>query len=266
MTLQEQILSNSGIDADIEYLEEGIRFFKNSTKMDKLAKKLSKKHEKLVNKSDMENAKALSALISEIDKVSKKFKQVEEKFKAAKGKENKKAIKSEYAQLEKEFKKLIDIAKKDSTKKALIAAGGLALVVGILAAGIFGLSSLGQGTLENAGTNLQARAGKMNLAKTTQTTSSDGVADIVGKAGTRIAGNITYDTVIKSTNKDLVQSATVAGATAGGVLGAGVLGKLRKMGQNNKTIAQTVSAIEELKTTEKKKGVEKSDEGDQAEA
>jgi len=266
MTLQQEILENSGIEPDLVYLEEGIRFFKNSTKMDKLAKKLSKKHEKLVKKSDMENAKALQSLVQEINKVSDKFKQVEEKFKQAKGKENKKAIKSEYARLEKDFKKLVDVAKKDATKRALIAAGGIAIVVAILAAGIFGFTSLGQTTLEGAATNLDARASKIGLARTTRTTGSDGIVDVVGKTGTRIVGNVTYDTVIKSTNKDLVQAATVAGATGAGVLGAGVIQKLRKMGQNNKTIAQTVAAIEDLKSAEKKKSVEKSDEGDQAEA
>lgn len=264
MTLQEQIRGNSGI-SDIEYLEEGIVFFKNSTKMKRLSKNLSNKREKLIKKSDMENAKALSALITEIDTIVKKFEAVEQKFKQAKGKEAKGNIKQEYKNLEKEFKKLLKVARKDSTKKALIAVGGLAIVAGVIAAGIFGLQSLETtGVLDNAGANVDARLRKANLINTTQTTGSDGVQEIIGKTGQRVAGSFVYDQIIKSTNKDLVQAATITGATAGGVVGAGVLQKLRKMGQKNKTIADTVAALEDLKSAEIKSGRADDNEGDES--
>lgn len=263
MDLYEEIRGNAGV-SDIEYLEEGIVFFKNSTKMKRLAKGLAKKHEKLVKKGDLENSKALSVLILEVDLIAKKFESVENEFKLSKGKEAKTKAKEKYADLEKEFKKLVVIAKKDSTKKALIAVGGLALVVGVLAAGLFGLNSLyNSGVIDNAGTNIQMRAEKVFMNKEADAAlKGANSTDALKNMATRGGLNIMYSGIIKATNNDLVKTATLAGATAGGVLSIGVLNKLRNMGRKDKTIAATVKAIEELKMAERKTEESKTSEGD----
>lgn len=272
MNLYEEIRGNAGV-SDV-YLEEGIVFFKNSSKLKRLLKSLSKKHEKLVKKSDMSNAKALSVLITELTKVTVKFESVEQKYKDVKGKDEKKNVKAEYTALEKEFKKLIDVARKDSTKKALIAVGGLAVVVGILAAGIFGLQSLQtSGVLDNAVENVGARVNKTQLKNMSDAavldtagsnSQSGSIMGTVEATAVRGATNVALDNAIKATNKDLVQAATVTGATAGGILSVGIINKLRKIGQKNKTIAATVAAIEDLKSTEKKESRADDNEGDES--
>ena len=262
LTLQEEIRNNSGISEDIVYLEEGIVFFKNSSKMKRLGKSLAKKHEKLVKKGDIENAKALAALVHEIDVIAEKFRKVEEKYKNT---VQKSKVKAEYADLETEYKKLITIAKKDSTKKALIATGGLVLVAGVLVAALFGFDSLYQaGTLDNAAGNIEMRAEKslFNKEASAAIANSKGGLDAVSNMATRAAGNTMYDQVIKATNKDLVKTVSAAGATVGGLLGVGVMSKLQKMGTKNKTISSTVKVLQDLKAAEKFKKKGSSSEGD----
>jgi hypothetical protein len=265
MTIYEDIRKHSGIE-DVEYLEEGIVFFKNSNKMKRLSKYLVKKHEGLVKKNRSSEATALAILIKEIEKVADKFEEVEKEFKFAKGKENKNKAKQKYESLEKDFGKLVDIANKESTKKILIATGTAALVVGVLAAGVFGFMSLANaGVLANVDTNLGARMALRDLNAQSVPAPNDTALDLIRKrTESAVVGNILSDT-IKKTNQDLVTTATTAGIAAGGVLSVGVLGELRKVGLQNKTIADTVRAIEDIKASEKGKQISNDSEGDESE-
>lgn len=271
MDLYEEIRGNSGI-SDIEYLEEGIVFFKNSTKMKRLGKNLISKHAKLIKKGDLTNAKALNILTVEVNKIAKEFEDVEKKFKAAKDKDAKDEVRKEYADLEKHFKKIVNVAKKDSTKRALIAVGGLALLVGVLAAGIFGIISMDNaGITKAAADNLGARSDilKMDrlsdaeaLRKTGGKVTGVPSVDRFTAGGARVAANFLSNQVVRSTNKELVQASMIVGGTAAGVLSVPVIGQLRKLGLKNKTIADTVAAIESIQKSDKKPKEDKGSEGD----
>lgn len=259
-SIYEEIRGNSGIN-EIEYLEEGILFFKNSDKMKRLANKLNQKHIQLTKKNQMSEASALAILIREIEKISKEFAVVELEFRHSKGKDQKDLVKAKYAKLEKSFNELIKISNKETTKKAIMAAGVGALVVGVLAAGAFGIYSLAQaGIVDSAALNVKTRMEELQLGKETRVDPNDSNTDALKKFAQRSVGGAVLSRTIMATNKDLMAVATTAGATAAGVLSASVIAELRKIGLENKTIAATVKAIENIKASEGKTKTEKKEE------
>lgn len=261
--IYEDIRKYSGVE-DIEYLEEGIMFFKNSSKIKRLAKKLIQKHATLIKKGKSSEASALNVLIKETEKIGNKFEEVEREFRSTKDKDSKKKIKAKYESLEKDFKKLIDIANQESVKRALIATGTAALIVGVLAAGVFGFISLkNTGVLANVESNIGARVQLRDLKAQNIPSASDTPLDQITKMGTRTLSGALLTNTIKKTNQDLVTTASLAGATAAGVLSASVIGDLRKMSQNDKTIANTLRVIENIKSAEKKGNISSGNEGDE---
>ena len=248
MDLQEEIRDIAGID-EIEYLSEGIVFFKNSKKIGRLAKVINKKREKLLNKGDMASAQALKPLYDEAIKVADAFDKLENEFKSSKGNDKTK-IKAKYKEAEVRFKKLLKIAKKDSTKKALLAAGGLAVIAAIMVAAVFGIQSFqASGVLAGAGDNVGARVANFKNAKVPDGAifnTGNARANIgLGRAAKNIA-NFANDSKIQQTNKDLMKVAGVAGGVGAGVVSADLIRKLKTAGRNNKTIADTAIALEAI--------------------
>ena len=248
MDLYEEIRNNAGVD-DIEYLSEGIVFFKNSKKIGRLAKYINKKREKLMNKGDMASAQALKPLYDEAMKVADSFEKLENEFKTSKGNDKTK-VRAKYKEAEQKFRRLLKVAKKDSTKKALAAAGGIAVVAGIIIAAVFGIQSLGaSGALAGASDNLGARVANFKNARVPDGAIFD-TGNVranmgLGRAAKNIA-NFANDQTIKNTNKDLMKVAGTAGGIGAGIISADLLNKLRKAGKTNKTIADTAIALEGL--------------------
>ena len=248
MNLYEEIRGNAGID-DIEYLSEGIVFFKNSKKIGRLAKYINNKREKLMKKGDMASAQALKPLYDESMKVADAFEAIENEFKNSKGNDKTK-VKAKYKDAEQKFKKLLKIAKKDSTKKALAAGGGIAVVIALIVAAVFGLQSLqASGALSGAGENIGARVANFKNSRVPNSsvfnTGNTAADEGLGKA-TKGIFNFANDQKIKATNKDLMKVVGTAGGLGGGILSAGLIGKLRKAGKTNKVIADTAFALDGL--------------------
>jgi len=248
--LYNDIRKNAGID-DV-YISEGIVFFKNSNKIKRLSKYLEKKHQQLIKKNMINDANALAELIMVVNSIANKFEEVENDFKNSKDKRVKNALKQKYENLESEFKKMLDVAKKESVKKALAATGALAAFAGILTAGIFGFMSFkNTGVLDTAMDNLAARKELIDLNKKTLQPTDDKI-EMLKRAGSNIVGGAVLRSFIKNTNQELVTVATAAGATVGGVLSVEAIHKLKKSSIKDKTIADTIRAIEELKQYEEK--------------
>jgi len=248
MNLYEEIRNNAGID-DVEYLSEGIVFFKNSKKIGRLAKLINRKREKLMKKGDMASAQALKPLYDKSIKVADSFEKLENEFKVSKGNDKTK-IKAKYNEAEQEFKNLLKVAKKDSTKKALISAGGAAIVIGILIAAVFGLQTLkDSGALSGVNDNVEARIANLKNSRVPDNAifnTGNNKADVgLGKLAKNVAG-FANDQTIKNTNKDLMKLVLGVGAVSGGLLGNGLLKKIRNAGRTNKTIADTAIALEDL--------------------
>jgi len=248
MNLYEEIRDIAGVD-DVEYISEGIVFFKNSSKIKRLAKYINQKREKLLKKGDMKTAKELKPLYDEAIKVANTFEILENEFKKAKGSE-KGEVKAKYKLAEVQFRKLIKIAKKDSTKRALAVAGGVAVVAAILVAGIFGLQSLqASGALAGAESNIGARVANLKNSRVPDSaitnTGNLGVDRALGR-GIKGIANFANDQNIKATNKDLLKTVGVGGAVAGGLISTKLIQRLKKEGRKNKLIADTALALESL--------------------
>lgn len=240
--VKSEILKNSGLNEEV--LEEGIVFFKNSKKIQRLSNALTKKADKLSAKGNIEAAKELFRFSREANKIANKFKQLEDEFSIFGSKTEKERIKADYEKVTNEFSSLIQIAKDERFKKTVATAKGLAIVAAILFAGgtlLAGMES-SMGTLTKAGENLGARASNL----VTTSSSTDTITDIAGRRAERMAKGI----YIKQTNDALMKTALASGATVGTVVGSGVLNKLKKSGIKNKAISDTVRAIEELKSVE----------------
>ena len=104
-------------------LNEGIKYFKFSARIDSYIKKLDKKKVK-----DGE----LSELISQMKVLQKSFKNLELEYKQAETKEQFKDIKARWQVLKVKNEKLIALLRKDEIKKTAIIIGVLALLLSIL--------------------------------------------------------------------------------------------------------------------------------------
>lgn len=151
MNLQEEILKNAGITD--EYIVEGIKFFKNSVRLDKLIKKIEVE-DIYKNNADV---KKFIALAKEI---KMDFMTIENKYAKA-SKEEKADIKMEYKNLSSKNYKLIQLINKETFKKALkgtgIALGVLSILFFIfMSTGIFDASMITAGAKQiNRGRDLQ---------------------------------------------------------------------------------------------------------------
>jgi len=99
-------------------LNEGIKYFKISSRIDEYIKKINKK--KIENDS-------LSSLVEELKKLQKSFKKLESEYKSTSSKEELKNIKAKWKVLKIKNKKILNLIKREDIKKA-------AVVVGIFAA------------------------------------------------------------------------------------------------------------------------------------
>lgn len=104
------------IDTD-ETLEEGIRFFKTSKKLEKLSRAISNKLERL---EEPEDRRKVITLLNKLDRLAEKFDKVETLYKIEKiKKEGHPVAEREYNQLTLDFSEIIRLAKRESTKNVL---------------------------------------------------------------------------------------------------------------------------------------------------
>lgn len=242
--LKVEILKNSGLNEEVEQLNEGLVFFKNSKKIKRLARAITKKADKLAKKGKGEEANSLYRFSKEAIKVANRFEKLEKEFSFFGSKDEKEDIKARYESVKEEFSELLKIAKEDSFKRAITLVKGIAIVASILFAGGVIMNGMenSSGVFTNAANNLGAR-----IANTQTVTGSPGV--MAKEAGERIARGV----LIRQTNDDLASAALATGATVGSVIGAGALNDMKKAGVRNKTITDTVRTIEDLKSQEEKK-------------
>jgi hypothetical protein len=252
MNLMEHMRDNAGVE-DIEYLSEGIVFFKNSSKIKRLAKIIERKREKMMTKGDLATAKELKPVVEESLKVAIAFEHIERMFKEAKTKEAKTEARAKYKVAEQKFKNLLKIIKKEDTKKALAVTGSLVAVAAIIMAGGIGIQSLNSsGVLSSALTNIGSRINKVKVGATPDvallggSTGSDAV-DSKLASGARLGLNFVNDQKIKRTNDALLKTVGTAGATVGGLASVGFIKKLTESGRKNKVLADTARALEDLK-------------------
>lgn len=253
MTLVEEMRKNAGLINEEQILTEGIKFFKNSKKITKLANKLEKKANKLFDKDNVEGSKELSKFVSETKNIADKFQKLEDEYKNAKDKDKKKELKTKYSSLEKEFQKLLKILKQEKVKKSLVEVGGLALAASIVFAGGLSLYAMevNHGMLSGAADNLAARGASVTG---TSVAGATGGGEVNVKNYLEDSFNkLILDNEIRRTNQNLIGTATVGGATIGSVFGTGVISKLEKNKAENKAINSTVNVLKDLKRLEKNK-------------
>lgn len=144
---------------DFVTIEEGIRFFKTSKKIDKLinrAKKKLENFERKVDKNAEKKVKEIKDKIEQLEKLLPQFKELEEKYKKADSKEQKKNIKEERKKIAKANKKVL----RDGTLMIALTLGlsivsVLAIFAGFISVGSGAMaakeifSSLGLGSINN---------------------------------------------------------------------------------------------------------------------
>jgi hypothetical protein len=130
MELREEILLNSGYSDNEIVLTEGIRFFKNSKRLRKLANVILDKVNK--TKDPRVNKKELINLVKKIEFVAQKFEKVEIKFASSKDSGEKKDLKSKYKLLRTKYIEILKILRKEEVKKALKVLGLVGAVAGVV--------------------------------------------------------------------------------------------------------------------------------------
>lgn len=241
MSIKQEILKNTGLNEEV--LEEGIFFFKNSKKINRLAGKLEKKAEKLFKKGDISGSRELYKFLNEARGIATRFENLENQFSFFMNKENKELLKKKYNDLSLEFSKLLGIAKNEAFKSAALKVGGLAIVAAIIFAGGIFLTNLEfqHKTFSFAKENIAARFMKRRPA-------GPGVAGAVTSTMDRLSA----DAVIRRTNDDLLSASVGVGATVAGAIGGNALMRMKRYKLENKTMNDTVRTLEDLKSYEEK--------------
>lgn len=96
-------------------LEEGIRFFKDSKRLNKLALVIEKKY---VKAKDETSKNVLKQTVSKIKLAASQFEDLEKRYSS-----NKKIVKDEYKNLKRQYVEIFDYIKKQNIKKILISVG-----------------------------------------------------------------------------------------------------------------------------------------------
>lgn len=128
MKLMEDLLEDC---EEVEGLEEGVKYFKVSKRLNKLAIRLQAKTK------EVPQAKGL---ISKVKSAAKKFEALENSFKS--GTITKAQARVKYDGIKKDYKEVMSALKKKELMTALKVAGAIAIVAGIVAAILFGLGPL----------------------------------------------------------------------------------------------------------------------------
>ena len=153
--MKEELVLNNNIDDDFEELEEGIRFFKASKRLEKLAKSLERKANR--------NPEVLS-LVPKVRQAAKSFKTVEDSF--ANGTLTKAKAKAKLNTLKKQYSAIMKELRKKEIKDALKIAGIAAAVAGVIAAIVFGNRLISQMALMS-GHNVIAGTAKLTQGNAT---------------------------------------------------------------------------------------------------
>jgi hypothetical protein len=114
MSLKSQLQYASGVNTD--FLTEGIRFFRNSKRIEKL---INKFQSALPMAKDTETRQDVSNYIRELQRAKLDFEAVEQKFSSG----NKEEAKDEYKQLKIKFASIITEINKETVKKFMIIGG-----------------------------------------------------------------------------------------------------------------------------------------------
>lgn len=109
-----------------ESLNEGIKFFKQSAKIEKIIKIIRKQ---AIKKNYLNLSQPL---LRKLEEIKIKFAIIEDKFDAAKEKEEKQELKKEYSELSVKYNELLNVMKDPGVVKAIKVLG-----IGSLVAGIF---------------------------------------------------------------------------------------------------------------------------------
>lgn len=116
---------------EIEELEEGVKYFKVSKRLNKLAERLQKK---------VKEVPQAKGMVSKAKSAARKFEAVEKSF--ATGAISKAQARVKYDAIKKDYKDVMSALKKKELMTALKVAGAVAIVAGIVAAILFGLQPL----------------------------------------------------------------------------------------------------------------------------
>lgn len=132
MDIKELMEFNAGL-TDREDLDEGIKYFKESKKLRKLADKISNKMDKLKEKGDVEEkrVKMVEEIIDRTKEASEEFEDLEKRFKE--GEIEKEDAKEEHKELTKKYSDLVNRIKSERNKKIFTALGIGSLAATLLA-------------------------------------------------------------------------------------------------------------------------------------
>lgn len=108
------------------YLTEGVRFFKNSKRLDRLADKLEKKISIFTREEERAEIMKISKKVRQI---SQEFRNIEEKYADLDNKDKKERLRGQYKSVENKYKELVRIINEET----IINYSGAAAITGILA-------------------------------------------------------------------------------------------------------------------------------------
>lgn len=229
------------------YLTEGIVFFKNSNKINRLSKRIGKKKEYYMKKGKYDEAELIGEIQKEFENIYNVFKKIEQKYKKS-SKIKKESIKQEYKEAEKYFDNILKITNDSDKSRILKNVGLLGITAGILFLGSYafaGLIQSGSINIDNVARNLESRSNNMGITQQSSAGSHSGIQNSMN--------SFVNDQIIKATNDDLLKSSAMAGSTATGVIAATVGNKMHTIGKDNTLIGKAAAAIRNLKNFEKQK-------------
>ena len=112
------------------FLDEGIKYFKDSKRIERVIPKLEKKLSS--EKISDEDKEQIRSIITRLKGVIKEFEEVEKEY----AENSKKVSKQKYKELKNKYKDILSYVKSEECKKALIGVGLFSVVAGSLYAGI----------------------------------------------------------------------------------------------------------------------------------
>lgn len=126
-----------------EVIEEGIKYFKTSEKLEKVAQRLN--HNSQIIKDEEQKSKVIKAA-SQLQALSISFKKLEYEYQYG----NKNKAKSDYKELLKKYKDIATMLKKEDMKKALKRTNSLVVTIASMAVSYCMITNIGNIILKSA--------------------------------------------------------------------------------------------------------------------
>jgi len=164
------------IEKDFEELDEGVRFFKASSRLDKLALRLEKK----------KNLPDAASMAAKVKKAAQAFSVVEQAYKEDKLTKAKARIKLNV--IKKQYTDIMTMLRNKEVKDAIKVAGIVAIIGGIIAAFIFGSGMLKTAAVVGAQALPQMKEVPNNIIKKQAVTQNKALSSVFNRAAYAASG------------------------------------------------------------------------------